>query len=188
MNWLAQLLRTRKTVFSFLELKEYLQIPTIAGLKSFLQRAKSSKLLLNPFKGVRTLPNYHAFELSSAINPESYISCETVLFREGIFFQFYGNTISAVSFKSRQYHIQDQHFLYYRIKPEIAQNQLGIRSYEGYRMATPERALCDYIYLHPKASIDAPELINQRRIEKLYPLYPKQTVLRIKQLLNAQPW
>lgn len=177
---------TKKTVFSFVELGEYLQIPTSAGLKSFLQRAKKSQALLNPIKGIWTLPVYDPFEFASKLNPDAYISCETVLFREGIFFQFYGNTVSAVTFKSRSYDIGDQHFAYYRIQPKIAQNPMGIRDYDTYRIATPERALCDYIYLNPKASIDAPELINQRRIEKLYPLYPKQTVLRIKQLLNAQ--
>ena len=173
MKKIAKLISTKKTVFTIPELTTYLQIPTQAGLKSFLQRAKHSKILLNPIKGIRTLPVYDPFEFSSKLNSDSYISCETVLFREGIFFQFYGNTVSAVTFKSRNYHIGDQHFIYYRIQPKIAQNPMGIREYDTYRMATPERALCDYIYLHPKASIDAPELINQRRIESSTLSIPK---------------
>ena len=186
MKQLTKLMMTKQTVFNIEELTSYLQIPTSAGLKSFLQRAKQSKALLNPIKGIWTFPVYDPFEFSCKLNRDAYISCETVLFREGIFFQFYGDTVSSVTFKSRSYDIDGQHFIYYRIQPKIAQNLIGIRDYDCYRMATPERALCDYIYLHPKASIDAPELINQRRIEKLYPFYPKKTVLRIKQLLNAQ--
>ena len=89
-------------------------------------------------------------------------------------FSFMEIHVSVVTFTSRNYDIDDQHFIYYYIQPKIVQNTRGITEYDDYRMATLERALCDYIYLHPKASIDAPALIDQRRIEKLYSFYPKK--------------
>lgn len=130
--------------------------------------------MLNPIKGIWAFPVYDPFEFSCKFNPGAYIPGETVLFRKGAFFQFYGNTVSVVTFTSRNYDIDDQHFIYYHIQPKIVQNTRGITEYDDYRMATLERALCDYIYLHPKASIDAPALIDQRRIEKLYSFYPKK--------------
>lgn len=188
MDNIAKLLYTQKTVFTFQELKTMLEIPTEAGIKSFLQRAKDRKILLNPYKGYWTLPHYNEFELACAIKSSAYISCETVLFREAVFFQFYGNTISCMADDSRKYTIDDKYFIYYQIKSEILHNPIGIREYEGYRIATPERALCDYIYLKPHGVIDAPESINQIRLAQILPFYPKQTALHIYKLLNAQPY
>lgn len=186
MNNITQLIKTQKTVFSFQELKEILQIPSEAGLKSFLWRARENKALSNPYKGFRVLPHYNTRELSYKIKPQSYISCETVLFKEGVFFQFYGNTISCVNDRSYQHAIDNHLFVYYKIKDEILHNPIGIRDYKTYRIATPERALCDYIYLNPRGVIDAPESINKIRLNQILPFYPKKTVLHIRKLLDVE--
>jgi hypothetical protein len=186
MDNLTTLLKTRRTVFSFQEVKDILQIPTDAGVKSFLQRAKANDALLNPIKGIWALSVYDPKELACKLKKGSYISCETVLFKEGVFFQFYGNTISCVANDSRNYTIDGQYFPYYKIKSSILYNPIGIREYDNYRIATPERALCDYVYLHPNASIDAPESINQIRLKQILPIYPRQTALYISKLLDGQ--
>lgn len=134
---------------------------------------------------MRTLPHYNAYEFSKKFRPQSYISCETVLFKEGIFFQYYGNTISCISSDSRRYTIDDKNFIYYKIQSKIRNNPIGIKDYGTYRIATPERALCDYIYLNPRATIDAPEMINKIRLNQILFLYPKQTVLIIQKLLDV---
>lgn len=108
------------------------------------------------------------------------------MFKEAVLFQFYGNTISCVSDDSRNYTIEGKCFPYYKIKSDILNNPIGIREYDNYRIATPERALCDYVYLHPNASIDAPESINRIRIKQILPIYPKQTALYIAKLLDVQ--
>jgi hypothetical protein len=186
MNNLTQLIKSKKTVFNFQELKGILQIPSNDGVKSFLKRAKENQTLSNPFKGFRVLPHYDSWELACKMNPQAYISCETVLFKEGVFFQFYGNTISCMSHRSAQHTIDDKHFIYYKMKPELLHNPIGIREYENYRVATPERALCDYIYLNPRGVIDAPESINTIRLNQILPFYPKKTALYINNLLNVE--
>jgi hypothetical protein len=186
MNNIAQLLKTQKTVFSFQELKEILNIPTDRGLKSFLWRTKENKVLSNPYKGFRALPNYDTWELSYKMKTQSYISCETVLFKEGAFFQFYGNTISCINNRPYQYSIDGQLFIYHKIKDKILNNPIGIRDYKTYRIATLERALCDYIYLNPHGVIDAPESINKIRLNQILPFYPKKTALYIKKLLDVE--
>jgi len=186
MDNLLQLIKTQKTVFSFQELKTILQIPSEAGLKSFLQRAKHNKALTNPYRGFRALPNYNTWELACKIKPQAYISGETVLFQEGVFFQFYNNTVSCISNNTRSYIIDEKPFIYYKIKDSILHNDIGIRIHGTHRVATPERALCDYIYLNPRAGIDAPESINQTRLEDILPFYPKTTILAIQKLLNVQ--
>lgn len=186
MNNISTLSKTKKTVFTFAEIKKTLAISTDTGVKSFLQRAKANQSLYNPYKGIRTLPNYDHFELSHVFRPQSYISLETVLFKEGVFFQYYGNTISCASNDSRNYSIDKKAFIYYKIKDEILRNPIGIKKYDHYRIATAERALCDYIYLHPNGRIDAPESINKIRLKQILPIYPKKTALYIQKLLDGK--
>ena len=186
MENLSTLLKTKKTVFTFQEVKNILKIPTDAGTKSFLQRAKANESLYNPYKGFWVLPNYEPLELACKIKDKSYISCETVLFKEGVFFQFYGNTISCMANESRKYKIDKKEVVYYKIKSDILNNPIGIRVNGNYRIATPERALCDYIYINPRGVIDAPENINKIRIRQILPIYPKQTALYIQKLLHVE--
>lgn len=185
MDNLTKLLKTEKTVFTFQDIKQALGISTDAGVKSFLQRAKARQSLENHYKGMRTLPHYDPFEFSQKFRPQSYISCETVLFKEGIFFQYYGNTISCISSDSRKYKIDNKDVIYYKIQSKIRNNPIGIKDYGTYRIATPERALCDYIYINPRATIDAPEMLNKRRLELILPIYPKSTRLTIKRLCDV---
>ncbi|HRX63528.1 MAG TPA: hypothetical protein P5060_00260 [Candidatus Absconditabacterales bacterium] len=185
MNNIIKLIKSNQTVFSIQELEKIFDIPTKKGLESFLYRSKKNKSLENPYHGIRALPNYENLELACKIKPNSYISCERVLFQEGVFFQFYGNTYSCVSNESCKYKIGDKDFLYYKIKSDILNNPIGIRNYDNYRIATAERALCDYIYLNPNGKIDAPESINQVRLKQILPIYPKKTALYIKKLLNV---
>ncbi len=184
MNNLSLLIQTQKTVFTFSDIKKITQIPTDAGVKSFLQRAKANQILHNPYKGVRTLANYDHYEFAHVLRPQSYISCETVLFQKGIFFQYYGNTISSVSDDSRKYTIDTKKIIYYKIKDTILHNPIGIKQRKHYRIATPERALCDYIYLNPRGTIDAPENINIIRLKQLLPFYPHKTGQYIYTLLG----
>jgi hypothetical protein len=84
------------------------------------------------------------------------------------------------------YSIDQQNYVFYHLKPELLNNPIGIKEYDNYRIATPERALCDYIYLHPKSWIDAPESINRIRLKTILPYYPKATVLAINKLLDVE--
>ncbi|MEI6118743.1 MAG: hypothetical protein WCP92_06005 [bacterium] len=185
MNNVALLISSKKTVFNNKELKGMFNSYSLNGFNNFLRRAKKNKILYNLRGGIRALPNYDPMELGCKIKPKSYVSCETVLFKEGIFFQYYGNTISCVSNDSRRYKIDNKDFIFYKIKSKILNNPIGIKDYDNYRIATPERALCDYVYINPRATIDAPEGINKIRLEQILPIYPKKTALYIKKLLNV---
>ncbi len=186
MDTISLLLQTNQTVFTTKELRKLIPVETQRGFESFLYRAKKDGRLLNLRQGIRTLAKYEPMELACKIKKNAYISCETVLFREGVFFQFYGNTFSCVADDSRNYTIDGLFFPYYKIKSSILNNPIGIRQYDNYRIATPERALCDFVYLYPRASIDAPESINKIRLKQILPIYPKQTALHIQKLLDVE--
>ena len=186
MNNISTLVKTKKTVFTNTELYTIFSQTDKRNVDNFLYRAKKSGALIHLRGGIRALPNYNPLELACKIRTKSYLSCETVLFKEGVFFQYYGNTYSCASDDSRNYKIDDKIFPYYKIKSEILNNPIGVRQYDNYRMATAERALCDYIYINPRGTIDAPEMINKIRLNQILPIYPKQTALHIKKLLDVE--
>ena len=186
MNKLSKLLELKKTVFNYADFRHVFPGIKDDNLRKYLLKAKENGILLNPLRWYRALPNYDPKELACLIKQNGYISCQTVLFREGVIFQFMGNTLECVADRHVEYVIDNQNFKFYKIKPELLNNNIGIRDYENYRMATLERALCDYIYFFPKAGIDAPENINKIRLKQILPYYPKSTVLSINKLLNVE--
>lgn len=186
MNKLSKLLESKKTVFDYNDLKAFFPNITDHNLRMYLYNAKKNNILQNPLKGYRALPNYDPKELVCLIKKTGYISAQTVLFREGIMFQFMGNTWECMADRHIEYSIDGQNIKFYKLKPELLNNPIGVREYENYRIATPERALCDYIYLYPKAGIDAPENINRIRLKQILPYYPKATALAINKLLDVE--
>jgi len=110
---------------------------------------------------------------------------ETVLYDSGAIFQYYGNYTSCVSDDSRTISIDDHTYAYSKIKDSILLDPIAIRDYGSYRISTPERALCDYIYLHPKAQLDDTSIFEWTRLRQILALYPKKTALTIKQMLDV---
>ena len=182
MNRLSKLLGAKKTVFNYDDLKTIFPDITDHNLRIYLHNLKKNNILKNPLKGYRALPNYDPKELVYSIKKSGYISTQTVLFREGVMFQFMWNTWECMADRHKEYIIDGQNIKFYKLKPELLNNPIGIREYDNYRIATPERALCDYIYLYPKAWIDAPENINKIRLKQILPYYPKATALAINKL------
>jgi hypothetical protein len=190
MSNITNLLQSEKTVFTFQEVKDILSISTDAGVKSFLQRAKKSGSLLNPRKGVRTLPVYNMNELAGALFPDGYISLEPVLFDAGVSFQFYGTTAQCVRHKNADIIFNNQNYTAKVIKKSIRDNPLCIQEFDGYRKAMPERALCDLVYLRPTAEFDNPQYFQNpqsaSRLQRLLPLYPLTTQKHVRKLIAQQ--
>ena len=76
------------------------------------------------------------------------------------------------------------------LKKELYNNPTCIQEFDGYRKAMPERALCDLVYLRPKAQFDNPQYFKSEtskvRFEMLLPLYPKTTQKKIISLINQE--
>jgi hypothetical protein len=192
MDIFATLLHTGYTVFTYQEIKHASKLETDAGVKSFLQRAKKSHRLLNPLKGIRTFPIYNTNECACKIFDGAYISLETVLYDVGVIFQWYGNSTKLIGRKTYTHQLSDHTYELYKIKKKLLDHSEGIQSYDTYRIATPERALCDLIYLFPGAQIDNPQYFDnpqsKTRLEKyLLPFYPLTTQRHVRKLLARKP-
>jgi len=184
------LIKTHKTVFTFEELQSIFGTLKNESLKQALRRAKKDGRLLNPQKGVRTLPVYNPKELAGKLFPGGYISLETVLFEAGVSFQFYGSTKTCIRHKPADIYFNKQNYVARKIKDSIYHNDTCIQTFDGYRQAMPERALCDLVYLRPRAHFDNPQYFQSQqseiRLAKLLPLYPQTTQQHVRRLIAQQ--
>ena len=184
------LIKTHQTVFNSEDLQKIFHHLGTKALKQSLRRAKKDGRLLNPQRGVRTLPVYNQYELAGKLFPGGYISLEKVLFEAGVSFQRYGGTVHSVRHKSADIYFNNENYVARSIKPEIYHNPLCIQTFNGYRKAMPERALCDLVYLWPRAHFDNPQYFQSQqseiRLAQLLPLYPKTTQDHVRRLIAQQ--
>jgi len=190
MKYLRQLIITKNTVFTTDEIRTILSELSPSALEKLLYRAKIAGDLLNPQRGVRTLPVYDMNELAGKLFPGGYISLEPVLFQAGVLFQYYGNTVQCIWHKNADIFFNGQNYTARVMKKELYENSAFIQEFPGYRKAMPERAFCDLVYLRPQAQFDNPQYFqsqgSQIRLEKLLPLYPKTTQKKVLDLINQE--
>lgn len=184
------LLKTEKTVFTTEELQALFPHIKTTSLAQTLSRYKKTGKLLNPQKGIWTLPIFSQEELACCLYPQSYISLETVLYDAGVIFQRYGGSTRVIWNNTRKKTFQDHDYYAFKIKDNVFNNPLGVRTMQNIRKATPERALCDLLYLQKKAQIDNPQffdtLQSRARFLELLPLYPCSTQDALQALLQSK--
>lgn len=184
------LLKTEKTVFTTQDLQKLFPEIKKDSLARNLSRYKAAHKLLNPQKGIWALSVFSEEELACSLYPQGYISLETVLYDAGIIFQRYGVSTRMVWLNTRKKVFQEHTYYAFKLKDELLFNPLGIRSSQNIRKATPERALCDLIYLQGKPQIDNPEYFHNpqslARFKELLPFYPQTTQHVIAKLLESK--
>jgi hypothetical protein len=110
--------------------------------------------LQNPRKGIYTKPDYNKKELACTIYRPSYISLEYVLQKAGILFQ-HDSRITVISYLTRCIDVENNIYLYRRIKGEILVNTIGIiRQNNHINIASAERAFLDLLYLNANFYFD----------------------------------
>ena len=190
MKYLRQLIITHKTVFTTDEIRNILSALSPFALEKLLYRAKIDGDLLNPQKGIWTLPVYDMNELAGKLFPGGYISVEPVLFQAGVMFQYYGNTVQCIWHKNADIFFNGQNYTARILKKELYDNPVCIQEFDGYRKAMPERAFCDLVYLRPQAQFDNSQYfkteVSKARFEILLPFYPKTTQKKVMSLINQE--
>ncbi len=114
--------------------------------------------------------NYNRFELATRIYTPSYISFETVLTREGINFQYYGN-IFVASYMNREITILDQKIKFVRMKDYVLSNAIGIEHKDDIAIASPERAFLDRVYVSKDYHFDNLANLNWDKVFDILPVY-----------------
>ena len=143
--------------------------------------------ILNPRRGIYTKLYYNEQEMACSLFRPSYISLEYVLAQSGVVFQW-DETISCVSYLSRQVEIADKQYLFRKINPELWIGMEGIEQRDNVAMASAERAFLDMVYLSAgNCYFDNLRPLSITRIRELLPLYHSQKLNeRVAGLLNIK--
>ena len=136
-----------QTVFVFSDLSSAVEEYSGQKLKSALKYAVQKGDLNRISKGIYSLSKeYSKQEFANKYRSPSYLSLYTVLQKAGIVFQPY-SSIFLVSNRSQEVEIDSQKYIYRKIKDGILLNPRGINNENNIQEATPERAICDKLYL-----------------------------------------
>lgn len=121
--------------------------------------------------------NYDKLELAIKIFTPAYISLETVLAKEGIIFQHYGQ-IFVVSYLTREITCDGQKYVFRKIKDTVLTNSLGIEKEGNYYIASKERAFLDVLYLNKNYHFDNLTTLDQKRCLGLVHIYRNKAMIR----------
>jgi len=177
-DFFATLLRSKNTVFTFKELSLIWNETDVKLIKKRVYRYTKKGKLLSIRKGIYAKDkNYDKLELANKIFTPAYISLETVLSREGIVFQHYGQ-IFVVSYLSREIICDGQTYIFRRMKSVILTNSVNVEKEENYYIASKERAFLDTIYLNKNYHFDNLSSINWEKCFEMLPIYDNKAMAK----------
>ena len=181
-------LNKNQTLFTISEIAQILNINDKQKLYSFLKYSNVTGDLTRITRGIYSLKKpFSNLELGNKLRQPSYISLYTILQKNGIIFQNYED-IYLISNRSDNIHIDNNVFIYKKIKDKILYNNLGITIENNVTLATSERAICDLIYLGFEYYFDNLRQIDFELIKDLNDkLYKKRQISNFIKL-NKNKW
>lgn len=182
MKYLDKILNSWKTVFSYSDIKILLWLESAETIKSLIYRLVKANILMKVYKWIFAFKKYDNFELALKLKKNSYISFETVLKKSAIIFQDYWENIFCASDNTIAKEISPYIFTYFKIKDNILQNPIWIINKWNYLIASPERAICDRLYLSSNYYFDNLENIDFEKLEEISQIYNKRVIKQVKKL------
>ncbi len=181
-----KLLKSWKSVFRIDDLKLLLDTNNENTIRNYLSRAQKRGLLKNIYYGIWCLVDkkVNIFEFACKLRKKSYISFETVLKREAVIFQHYGENIFLASNNSIQKQALQKEFTFLKIKDSILLNPIWIIHKWNFTIASTERAICDRIYLSKNYYFDDLSNINFEKLKEISKIYNKRVILEVKNLIK----
>lgn len=170
-EYLEVLLRSTKTIFSTKDAALLWNENDNKIVTDRLKKYVNAGKLFRPYRGLYAKDkNYDQFELATRVYTPSYISFETVLTREGVNFQYYGN-IFVASYVNREINVGDQKITFVRMKDYVLSNTTGIEHKDGYAIATRERAFLDRVYVSKDYHFDNLRSLDWNKVMEILPIY-----------------
>ena len=170
-EYLEVLLRSSKTVFSTKDVALLWSEEKESTVSGRLNKYVKAGKLVRVHRGFYAKDvNYDRFELATRIYTPAYISFETVLTREGINFQHYGN-IFVASYVGREIVVGEQKITFVRIKGYVLSNTIGIEHKDSTATATRERAFLDRVYISKDYHFDNLANLNWDKVFEILPIY-----------------
>lgn len=175
---ITNILRSDKTVFTFKDIMLFSGETEVDLVKRRVNYHVKKGNFYQIRRGIYGKDkNYNKLELAAKIYTPSYVSFETVLARDGIIFQSYGQIFIA-SYLTRDIHCDNQIYSYKKIKNTILINHNGVENKENYSIATKERAFLDIIYLNKDYHFDNLASLNWEKIFEMLAIYANKRMAK----------
>ena len=166
---IAQLARTKETLFHTKELAVIWGISDTNNLYTTLKRYVKNKILFRVYKGLYSLLPLEQVDRTllglKALHQYAYLSTETVLFNEGVIFQP-PSYITLISKISRQFTIGKTNYKCRQMEEKSLYQNDGIMIKGRIRIAGIERAIADLLYFNPRAHVDNKK-VNWEKVKEL---------------------
>lgn len=182
-DYVAILLKEQRQIFHTQDLMVLWSMFNKNTLYTTIKRYLQKGVLYPIQKGLYSTVPIHQlddWELGSRLlHHYSYISCETILFKEGYTNQP-TNATTVISTSNKQFSLADTYTYRSRKLPaRFLYNPTGVTLHNTVLVASPERAVADLLYFNPKAYFDWE--INWKNIQSIqtqigYPLTPQRYV------------
>lgn len=158
-RWLEPL---SKAPFPTEVLRDYLKSYSQPGFKIHtlvkegkLLRLKRGWFCVNPTYSGQSIP--HGVVANCLYEGPSYVSLEAALSYYGLIPERTMGMTSVVTGRSKEFRTPVGWYRYRSIPASLF--PIGVRSVDGYLMASPEKALCDYLYTRRDLRIYAPKTL-----------------------------
>lgn len=133
------------------------------NLKSWVKKESLERIIKGIYK-LKETEIKEEFLLASYFNENSYISLESALSFYGMIPEYPYSITSVTTKKTKKFTTNYGIFSYRKIKPDLF---FGFKLITGnnylYRLATPEKALFDFIYLNQR-EIKTPDYFKEMRL------------------------
>ena len=170
-QYITTILRAKQSVFSFKDIsmlwREAGDEKSRVRLSYYVKRGQ----LYCPRRGFYAKDkNYNRYELATKIFVPAYVSFETVLAKEGVVFQSYGQ-IFVASYQTRDIVCDGETYSFRKIKNSVLTNAVGIENKDGVSIASKERAFLDTVYLNKDYYFDNLLNMDWKKIFEMVQLY-----------------
>lgn len=180
--YLKKLVATKKTVFSVADLQQLFNLDDANYTRVVVSRMVKMGELKRVYRGIYSYRDeYNHWELANKIKTPSYVSLESVLVKFGVIFQDYGERIYSVSTNTVVKRTVGEEFFYQKLKADILSNPIGIEFGQGV-YASPERAVCDRLYLTPGYFFDNLDSLDKNKLITIAEIYNKRVYQEVKEL------
>ncbi len=177
-GYLNKLLRLKQSVFTSREIalvwRE--ENPDLVKLRLnyYVRRGELIRLRRGLYA---TDKDYNRLEVATRIFTPAYVSFETVLAQAGLIFQRQ-TAITVASYLSRRVKVDNQTYVYHKLKESILTNPLGIKHLDNVPTATKERAVLDTFYIYANYYLDNLSQLDWALVFKLLPIYKNKSLTK----------
>jgi predicted transcriptional regulator of viral defense system len=151
------------------------------NIRYYLRTGKLNRV----YKGIYSIRDYSSFEVAQKLTTPSYISFYSALAFHGVIFQLY-TSIHSMALNSKKFLLNDKNYVYHKLKAATFFDSLGIDDKGTYYIASPERAVCDSLYLVSDIAFDNLKMIDFEKLKKISKIYDnKRLELEVEKIITT---